>query len=378
MALTKDQIDTINNQTNTKKEFEEALHEYADEHPALLEVTTDLKRAEMQKKAKEVLDGEITSEAKVEAIKRMNETSDAVVALRRQPFLRLHKDSAEPFAEQSGEMFTLRMFGKMGTKHLDRRRREPQYEEYAPPENRINTTPLSEVPEWAYERIYDLALDGTIKIFDNEDQAQAASRAVTHDQKPILADPTKSPEMIKEMQEGRNGRDATLVSIKPGLRNASAEQDAAWHVLNSEINGIPPIPKDPEDRSEDYNDLTETELQLVTDRIKKGLEKPQQFTNKMRRGDDFKPATYLSQLLKLELSGKTAPRTGNDRNISNVTRREVVKIIRGVAQDLGYTVTGSFVREDPSRAVGAQLQTDPSWKSPKQQTDIGEAMPHRG
>lgn len=374
MALTKGDIQTINNQTNTKKEFQDALHEHADDHPALLDVTTDLKREEMLTKAEEVIDGEISAEAKVEAIKRMCETSDGVVALRRQPFLRLDKRPGV----QDSDSFTMRMFTRMGSKHLEGRKATLQYEEHTPPENRINTTPLEDIPEWAYERVYDLALEGTLKIYDNEDQAQQESKAVIQNQKPILADPTRSPEMIAEKQEARGGGDATLVDVRPGLKNASPEQDAAWHVLNSEVNNIPPLPTEPSERSDDIKDLTETELNLVTDRITKALEQPQQYTNKMKRGADFDDATFLSQLLKLELTGKTAPRKASDRAISNVTRRQVVKIIRDIAKDLGYTVTGSFVREDPDRAVGAQLVENPAWAPTGNQTDLGEAMPHRG
>lgn len=201
MALTKDQIDTLNNQTNTKKEFEEALHEHADEHPGLLEVTTELKREEMYEKAQDVVAGEISNKAKADAIKRMIETSDAVVALRSQAFLRLHKNKGSAW-EQDGETFTLRMFTKMGTKHLEKRTRRLQYEEYTSPENNIATTPLSDVPEWAYVEVYDLALRGVLKIYDNHDQALEESRAVVHRQQGMLADPTKSPEMIKEMQGG--------------------------------------------------------------------------------------------------------------------------------------------------------------------------------
>lgn len=370
MALTKDELATIDNQTNTKKEFQEALHEHADAYPALLDITTDDKRDKMRARAEEIIDGEVTSEAKTEAVRRMNETSDVVVALRRQGFLSLSNGK---------ETFTLRMFERMGSKHRTERKSTLQYEEHEPPENRINVTPLSEIPEWAYENIYDLAVDGTLKIYDSEDHAQQESRDTIQKQKPILADPTQSPSMIVEQQDGRGGADATLVDVRPGLKNASPEQDAAWHVLNSEVNGIPPIPTEPEERSDDYNNLTETELNLVTERVKKGLEQPKVFTTKLKN-KDFDDRKYLSQLLKLELTGKTAPRRGTDRNISNVTRREVVKIIRGIAQELGYTVTGHFVREDPDRAVGAQLEEDPDWVPAKGRysSGYGEAMPGRG
>jgi hypothetical protein len=112
-------------------------------------------------------------------------------------------------------------------------------------------------------------------------------------------------------------------------------------VLNEEVGGEPPIPREFDERSTDPSNITETEKNRVRDRIRQCLNNPRRFAD--IGPEQFDEEAFFNQLLRCEFDGYTPPRHAQ-QEIAGEMREDVFRIIREIARDRGYEVIGDCVR----------------------------------
>lgn len=358
MALTIDEVSDIDNSADTKADLEEALHEHASDHPGLDDVDADRQtRAEMIETAEAAVEEGLTAEGKTNAIGRiLNETPNAVVFPTRQAYLQI------PHPTEPGRSFTMNVFGdNMGIKERESvvdPESEEEYDPTAEPDvNQIDVkfTALSDVPEWARPKVYDLIMDGDLELEDSPHEAQeTANRQTKNNHQPMLDEPSTPVRMESYRDEQQAGvGDADAIFSEPSANFTRPEQKAAWTVLAKPVDGQPPLPERAEERSTDPNDLTDAELQRVERRIRQALDSPQLYAEDVNPSA-FDARVFFDQLLDCEMRGMNAPRS-SDEKVSGYTRPQIIKIIRMIAEEHGFDVVGTYVQRKPDEGLDQQM-----------------------
>lgn len=364
--------------SKNKDPFEEALHEHADLYPELQEVTTDSKKAEMEREAKRIVRkgnddaGLLSDEAKAEAIADLLERSpDSVLLPVRGGLLRL----SHP--ELKGESFQLSVFGDLSNTSVTQEDLDERHQDVktggtqSMKQQELNTTPLSEAPEWAYPQIYDLGEDGMLEIFLSPEKAQESMDSFISQEKNLLEESGGFASNEHFIDEQTNGND---VLTQPVLDGERVEHNAANNVLNKKVNGEQPLPGvqsvDP-----DPSFATQEEVRHVADRIKRCLRDPNQWVQKQVDREEFDVRHFLAHLIVLELEGRTPSRKINEPNRNGGMRQNVLRMVREIADGQGFEVIGKTVRRKPERPdlqeeVENNLQTEPM--NPEHLTEEGE------
>jgi hypothetical protein len=355
MALTKEELRSLDNEASTKGDLKEALSKHESDHPGLDEVTTDQTREQMVTTAEEAIDAGLTAEGKRRALQRLlDQQPNAVLMPVRQAWMRLNHPQNED------EFFVLNVFTEMGSKDkpspTDPENDVDLTEKPDVDQVDVDVTPLGEVPDWVLPQLYDLIMSGDVEVFDSPADAQRkANQQVKGTQQPMLDEPSRPVNLESKVDEDMAGigDDDAPVVTEPQANFRRPEQWCAWNVLARPVNGEQPLPERPEEISADPNDLTDAELTRVERRIRNCLEAPQRYYEDANR-QAFEERVFFDQLLECEMDGANAPRNSNQK-IGGISRPQVVKIIREIANERGFDVVGAFVSEQPDNELERDL-----------------------
>jgi hypothetical protein len=350
--LTAEDIDRMSSQT--KDPFEESLHEHADLYPELEGITTNLNKPVMVRKAKQVVrdrNGEaglLSAEAKANAIAELLEESpEAVLLPVRGGFIRL----SHP--ELANESFQLSVFSDLSNTavtqaDLDERHQDVKTGGTDPIEQQeVSTTPLSEVPEWAYSQIYDLMDAGAIQIFKSHEKAQQEMNSNAQNDKDLLEG--SSGFVSNEHFLNEDGTGGPEVLTQPVLDGERVEHNAANNVLNKQVNGENPLPEDPDKVDPDPSFASGEEVRHVANRIRRCLKDPNQWVQQQVSAEEFDFRHFFGHIVVLELEGRTPSRKVNEPNRNGGMRPRVLRKIREIASAQGFEVIGKTVRREPER-----------------------------
>jgi hypothetical protein len=281
----------------------------------------------------------------------LTERPDAVLVPTRQAVVRI------PHPERERETFELSALADLDMVYVDdldqvrRKWREP-VEEGATGAKKtpaIGTTAITDVPAWARETVYDLVAGGDLKVYINDEDAQAQAGKYTEPERIPILDVVTGPvsmSLVYGEKTGLAGQHRPIL-VEPRGQFDRVEQEVAWNVINSRVAGVPPIPANPDDLSGDLSDITHAEISHVRGRIETALATPERFTERQipRAGNGapmFQTRVFFNQLLECEYKGFT-PQRGPKGNKNGGTRLGILNLIREMASDHGYDVIGDYV-----------------------------------
>jgi len=349
-----------------KPDFEALLHEYADLYPGLEEITTDMTKDDMEERAKGVIGAGpnhegVSDEVKAEALEDLaGRHPGAVLVPRGQALMRIdHPDLPhEQFEltvfsdlhdeETTGALEFLNETGPVGAAAGRGDPTEQLADESRPDQMEINTTPVEEVPSWAAPGVFDRIVSGRIEVYESAAAAQRSLDQVTQQTRNVLGGEAGNLRMKHEVEAvgEQNGETEYDFVARPKGDFDDPSQVAAWAVLNEDVDGEPPIPERPEERSPDTSNISEEEKARVRRRIQTCLDNPRRFADVTPKS--FDERTFFNQLLRCEFRGFTPPRTP-DQDLAESMREDIFRIIRELARDSGFEVVGDYVRPRPDQ-----------------------------
>jgi hypothetical protein len=217
---------------------------------------------------------------------------------------------------------------------------------------RLKSTPIKDVPEWAFEQVVALLQDGTLKLFTTATEMETQVVNTPGQQGSLLDTNIGVLDMKVVYAKNTNAANPPIL-VEPVGQFKTAEQEAAWNVINGIVDGEFALPDDPTDISGDPRTITTVEVQHVDRRIRRCLQSPERFTARPTSARLFDQKTFFNQLLQIEFSGFTPRR--HDLAKNGGRRPRILKLIRKIAVEQGFEVISDYVINRQERGVVQNL-----------------------